>query len=133
MPEEVFIAVVGFGNTTSTKRSVAWLLLNSGFSKSNGYRAFDIYHGVELSLSAPTIVEATPCAGTPFTDSTATVNPSFSIDADLDRTVGSPRTWEMLGVGASSFSALLLTTNGSDPSLQDFLTKMTALTQKPLS
>jgi formylglycine-generating enzyme required for sulfatase activity len=102
-PEEVFIAVVGFGSKSNASASAAWLMLDPSYVKrgSSAYRLFDLYHGVELPLPQDR-------------------NLSFSMDASM----------ESGRVGASGFGALLLTQKALDPALQAFLQKIRALTSK---
>ena len=102
-PEEVFIAVVGFGSKSNASASAAWLMLDPSYVKrgSSAYRLFDLYRGVELPLPQDR-------------------NLSFSMDASM----------ESGRVGASGFGALLLTQKALDPALQAFLQKMRALTSK---
>jgi hypothetical protein len=111
-PDEVFIAVVGFGSRTNSSQTTAWMKLDSKFGQ-DGYRLFDCYRGVELPIPRPG--SKSSAAGW--------INVSFVMEA-MESRIGA--------FGASGFGGLLLTKNGSDPTLQTFLRQMKALTQRPL-
>ena len=104
-PEEVFLAVAGFGSKTNSSWTEAWLTLDASLRE---HQLFDLYRGIELKVP----------------EGSGSLNLSFVLEASLESEAGK--------FGASGFGALLLTKDASDPSLLAFLAKMKQLTRKPL-
>lgn len=121
-PGEVFVAVVGFGQSTPTAQADAQLLIEppaSYFAHSSAagpYRLFDLYRGVELPMPHQQLDSSQ--------SQTGLLNLTLSLEASMDSDNGK--------FGASGFGALLFTQHGADPALQDFLAEMRAMTKTPL-
>jgi formylglycine-generating enzyme required for sulfatase activity len=129
-PHEVFISVVSFGSRpgglfpppNTSEYADAWFELDPMYGSDHGYRLFDCYLGLELSL--PRSTNSTGSANGGGGDK---LNVSFTLEASYDSLKGLN--------GMSGFTGLLLTKNQTvDASLLAFLDRMRRLTSgKPLA